>query len=170
MRPEIAAILTDVSRWVRARQDVHGLLLVGSYPSGKARLDSDVDLVIVADAPKAYENADWVQAAVGQRPIRRTQGERFGNVWSLFAMLADGPEIEFSFAEPSWLKADPPAPEVCRIVCTGVVVLHDPHGQLLALCQACGVKPQYGATMGPDRPLVAPPVPAPTRRSHGTGT
>jgi hypothetical protein len=141
MGPEIAAILTDVGRWARLRRDVRALVLVGSYASGKARPDSDVDLVIVADAPKAYKNTDWVQSAVGQRSILGTHGEQFGNVWSLFVTLADGPEIEFSFAEPSWVKADPPAPEVCRIVSDGVVILHDPHGQLLALCQACGVKP-----------------------------
>ena len=61
-------------------------------------------------------------------PIRRrsaprsgTRRERFGNVWSLFVTLAEGPEIEFTFAERSWVKTDPPAPEVCRIVRDGVV-------------------------------------------------
>jgi hypothetical protein len=68
-----------------------------------------------------------------------TRQERFGNVWSLFVTLAEGPEIEFTFAERSWAKADPPAPEVCRVLRDGIVVLHDPHGELLALSRACGV-------------------------------
>jgi Nucleotidyltransferase domain len=87
------------------------LALVGSQASGKARDDSDVDLVIVADTPGAYQNADWLQSAVGQRAIVATCGQPFGNVRSLFVTLAEGPEIEFTFAERSWLKTDPLAPE-----------------------------------------------------------
>jgi predicted nucleotidyltransferase len=139
MRPEVSAILADVCRWARSRSDIRGLALVGSHAAGRPRDDSDVDLIVVTDAAGAYQNADWVQSAVGQRAIVATRGQRFGNVWSLFVTLADGPEIEFTFAERSWARADPPAPEVCRIVRDGVAVLHDPRGELLALCKACSV-------------------------------
>ena len=145
MRPEVSAILADVCRWARSRSDILGVALVGSHASGRARDDSDVDLVIVTDTPGAYQNADWVRSAVGQRAIVGTRRERFGNVWSLFVTLPEGPEIEFTFAERSWVKTDPPAPEVCRIVRAGVAILHDPLGDLLALCKACGV-----ASMGSD--------------------
>jgi hypothetical protein len=59
----------------------------------------------------------------------------------LFVRPAEAPEIEFTFTERAWTKADPPAPEVCRVVRDGIVILDDPHGELLALCKACGVKP-----------------------------
>jgi predicted nucleotidyltransferase len=146
MRPGVSAVLADVCRWARSRSDIRGLALVGSHASGKARDDSDVDLVIVADTPGAYQNADWLQSAVGQRAIVATCGQPFGNVWSLFVTLAEGPEIEFTFAERSWVKTDPLAPEVCRIVRDGVAILFDPLGELLALCKACGV-----ASMGQTR-------------------
>jgi hypothetical protein len=137
---EISAILADVSRWARSRSDVRGLAVVGSYASGKARPDSDVDLVIVTDDPAAYGNAVWMHQAVGRCAVTESRRERFGNVWSTFVTLAQGPEIEFTFAEPSWAKADPPAAEVCDIVRGGIVILHDPHGELRALCSACGAK------------------------------
>jgi hypothetical protein len=145
MRPAVAVILADVARWARSRADIHGLALVGSYASGKARPDSDLDVIILADAPEAYEGADWVQCAIGQRRVVATRKQRFGNVWSLFVALAEDPVIEFTFAERSWAKSDPPAPEVCRIVRDGMVVLCDPLGELLRLSKACGVKPQSDA-------------------------
>jgi hypothetical protein len=132
-------MLADIARWVRSRPDLRVLALIGSYAAGKARPDSDIDLVLIANAPEAYQNIGWVRDAVHRRPVAGTRSERFGNVWSLFATLAEGPEIEFTFAERSWAKADPPAPEVCRVLRDGIVVLHDPHGELLALSRACGI-------------------------------
>jgi nucleotidyltransferase-like protein len=145
MPPDISAILTDTRRWARSRSDIRALALVGSYASGNARPDSDIDLVIVADAPDTYQTADWVQSAVGQRGVLGAQLEQFGNVWSMFVALAEGPEIEFTFAQRSWVRTDPPAAEVCRIVRGGIVILYDPHGELIALCDACGVR-QWGQT------------------------
>lgn len=141
MEFEIAPILADIRRWTQARPDVHALALVGSYVSGRAHAESDIDLIIIADAPEAYQSASWVQDAVARRAVVGTRSEQFGNVWSLFTTLAEGPGIEFTFAERSWATADPPAPEVCRIVRDGIVILYDPRDELLALCKACGMKP-----------------------------
>jgi len=140
MSPEISAILADVRRWAAARPDIRAMALVGSQASGHARPDSDVDLVIVADAPDAYRNTGWVKPALAQRAVVGTRWEPFGNVWSLFVALAEGPEIEFTFTERSWVRMDPPAAEVCRILCGGVLILHDPHRELLTLCSACGAR------------------------------
>jgi predicted nucleotidyltransferase len=140
MPPEISAVLADFCRWARPRSDIRGMALVGSQASGRAGAQSDVDLVIVADAPDAYQNTGWLQSATAQRAVLETRSERFGNVWSLFVALAEGPEIEFTFAGRSWVNTDPPAAEVCRIVCDGVVILHDPHRELLTLCSACGAR------------------------------
>lgn len=141
MGPELATILTDIRRWVQSRLDLHGLALVGSHASGRARADSDVDLVIPTDGIAAHQGADWVERALDGCHITGTDAEWHGNVWSLFVRLAEGPEVELTFTERSWTKADPPAPEVCRVVRDGIVILYDPHGELLALCNACGVKP-----------------------------
>jgi hypothetical protein len=103
MAPEIAAILSDIGRWLGSRPDLHGLALVGSYASVKAGADSDIDLVLPADAVAAYHDGNCVQDALGGgRAIAGTSDEWFGNVWSLFVRLADGPEVEFTFAERSW--------------------------------------------------------------------
>jgi hypothetical protein len=143
MSPEIAAILTDIGRWVRSRPDLRGLALVGSHASARARANSDIDLILPTDAIAAYQDDDWVQNALGsRRAIAETRGEWFGNVWSLFVRLAEGREVEFTFAERSWTSTHPPDPEVCRVVHDGIVILHDPDGELLALCRACGVQPR----------------------------
>jgi predicted nucleotidyltransferase len=146
---EVAAILADVSRWARSSPDVRAVALVGSRASGRARADSDVDLIVIADAPEAYQDLQWVERAVAQRAVMATRSERFGNVWSLFATLIEGSEIEFTFAERSWVKSDPPAPEVCRVVRDGIAILYDPLGELLALCAACGVSPAGASQSDP---------------------
>jgi len=142
MSREITPILADVRRWARSRGDVRALALVGSYVSGNAGPDSDVDLVVVTDDPDTYGSPDWTRGAVGQRLILQTHREQFGNVWSTFVTLAEGPEIEFTFAGRSWAKSDPPAPEVCRIVREGIAILYDPLGEMRALCEACGARSQ----------------------------
>jgi len=137
MQRMVADILADVRRWARTRGDVRGVALVGSYAAGKQRPDSDVDLVIIVEQPDAYRNGDWATAAVGGRAVVGTRAESFGDAWSLFVRLAEGPEIEFTFAGPAWADAAPPREEVRRIVRHGCMVLHDPLGELDALLVAC---------------------------------
>jgi hypothetical protein len=139
MERAVVDVLADVQRWARSRPDVRGVALVGSHASGKARPDSDVDLMIVTDAPEAYRNGDWVTAAVAGRGIAGMREEAFGNAWSLFVRLAQGLEIEFTFAGPAWASTSPPRQEVCGIVRQGLVILHDPLGELDALSAACRV-------------------------------
>jgi hypothetical protein len=138
MQRKAADILADVRRWARSRPDVRGVALVGSYASGKQRPDSDIDLVIIADNPETYRNGDWAGAAAGGRRVAGTREETFGDGWSLFVRLAEGPEIEFTFAGPAWANTAPPREEVRRIVQEGFMVLHDPLGELDALLIACG--------------------------------
>jgi hypothetical protein len=137
MERRVADFLADVRRWARARQDIHGVALVGSYAAGTHGPQSDIDLVIVAVAPEIYQNADWVAVAVGGRPITGTRSETFGDAWSLFVKLAEYPEIEFTFAGPAWASTGPPREEVAGIVRQGFLVLHDPLGKLDALSSAC---------------------------------
>jgi len=137
MQREVADILAVVRRWARSRGDVRGVALVGSYAAGRPRPNSDVDLIIVAEDPDAYRKADWAAAAVGGRKVAGTCAETFGDVWSLFVTLAEGPEIEFTFAGPTWARATPPREEVRRVVQDGFMVLHDPFGELDALSIAC---------------------------------
>lgn len=47
-------------------------------------------------------------------------------------------DVDLAIVTDTWVKTDPPAPEVCRIVRNGIVILYDPHRELLALSSACG--------------------------------
>jgi hypothetical protein len=66
------AFLTAFVAWAERRDDVKGLLLVGS----RARIDmpadewSDVDLTLVVDEPGRYlDDGDWLEE-FGRRPLR----------------------------------------------------------------------------------------------------
>ncbi len=48
--------------WASAQPDVQAIALVGSYARGAARVDSDVDLVILTDQPQKYlEEITWLE-------------------------------------------------------------------------------------------------------------
>lgn len=44
---DIYLFLNSVRKWTNQNEDIKALILVGSYAIGKAREDSDVDLVII---------------------------------------------------------------------------------------------------------------------------
>jgi hypothetical protein len=46
--------LVQLRQWAEEQSDIRGFLLVGSCARGDARLDSDVDLVILTDCPTRY--------------------------------------------------------------------------------------------------------------------
>ena len=49
-------------RWANQREDVAGLLLVGSHARGSARPDSDIDILLLVDEPEPYvSDQEWVQ-------------------------------------------------------------------------------------------------------------
>jgi hypothetical protein len=134
---KVADILADVRRWARTRSDIRGVALVGSYASGTQHPNSDVDVVIATVSPETYQNAEWTAMAVGRRAIAATRSQTFGDAWSLFVTLAEGPEIEFTFVGPTWAGTRPPREEVSRIVQQGFLILHDPRGDLGSLAIAC---------------------------------
>jgi predicted nucleotidyltransferase len=52
MTPAFALSLTNaIADWVEDRSDLRALGLVGSWAKGTARADSDLDLLVLADAP-----------------------------------------------------------------------------------------------------------------------
>lgn len=45
-----------ISRWVDEKPDILGIALVGSHARNEARIDSDIDLVILCKEPNIYFN------------------------------------------------------------------------------------------------------------------
>ncbi|MEU9671251.1 nucleotidyltransferase domain-containing protein [Streptomyces bobili] len=53
-RDEVRAVVERVTGWAAGREDIGGVLLVGSWARGAARAHSDVDLVVLTTEPGRY--------------------------------------------------------------------------------------------------------------------
>lgn len=60
-RERAAAMIESVRRWAERRDDIRGLVLVGSHARGDAALDSDIDLVLLCTEPALYvRQTRWI--------------------------------------------------------------------------------------------------------------
>ncbi|MEU3506413.1 nucleotidyltransferase domain-containing protein [Streptomyces longwoodensis] len=128
---EIDDIIGRITAWCGDREDVVGLLLVGSCARGAARPDSDVDLVLLTTEPSRYvlENTWVADLRLGE--VIRTRS--WGPVTERRCRTASGLEVELAVGSPDWARTDPVDPGTRRVVAHGARVLHDPAGVLAAL-------------------------------------
>jgi UTP:GlnB (protein PII) uridylyltransferase len=56
---EIEDVIHRVTRWAADRDDIVGLLLVGSFARNAARPDSDIDLVVLTHDTTRYPDSAW---------------------------------------------------------------------------------------------------------------
>lgn len=98
--PGIEALLRALSAWAAAEPLIDAVLLVGSHARGQARADSDVDLVILTPVPDRFTGAPRWSARFGK--VERHAIEGWGDVTSVRVWYANGLEVEFGFARPSW--------------------------------------------------------------------
>ncbi|MFF4038446.1 nucleotidyltransferase domain-containing protein [Streptomyces sp. NPDC001816] len=57
---EVDGVIFHITRWARDREDIVGLLLVGSCARNAARPDSDIDIVLLTtDEPRYLDDAAW---------------------------------------------------------------------------------------------------------------
>ncbi len=131
-------LIAAIPQWAQRRADLRGLALVGSYATGNPTPTSDVDLVILTDAPETYAgDQQWV-CELGVP--RGTAIERWGKLTTVRVFFQDGPEVEFGFAKTEWC-AVPVDPGTRRVVSGGIHVLHDPEHLFANLLQACSDSP-----------------------------
>ncbi|MEU8654967.1 nucleotidyltransferase domain-containing protein [Streptomyces sp. NPDC048737] len=57
-RDEVRSVVRRVTRWAAGREDVVGVLLVGSWARGAGRADLDVDLLVLTVEPGRYVAED----------------------------------------------------------------------------------------------------------------
>jgi predicted nucleotidyltransferase len=89
-------------RWSSTRPDIQAVALIGSYARNAATETSDVDLVILADDPRAYlDDLEWTK--VFGIVITR-QVEDYGMLTSLRVWYESGLEIEYGFATREWIR------------------------------------------------------------------
>ena len=133
-------LIEAVATWARRQNGVHGLALVGSHARGQARIDSDMDFVmLVTDSSTFRADGAWLsfipQMGLGLR-VARWQNEDYGVAWSRRVWRYPKGEIEFTLASPSWASLTPIDPGTRRVMLEGCRLLHDPDGALMRLCFA----------------------------------
>jgi predicted nucleotidyltransferase len=86
--------------WASAQEDIQALALVGSYARGAARIDSDIDLVLLTDQPQKYlEDFKWLERF---GLVEKHQTEDYGKLISIRVWYQDGVEVEYGITTPDW--------------------------------------------------------------------
>ncbi|MGW3089723.1 nucleotidyltransferase domain-containing protein [Streptomyces sp. NPDC001108] len=132
---EINEVIDRITRWARGREDIVGLLLVGSCARNAARQESDIDIVLLTTEESQYLLEDAWAVELGLGELIRTQS--WGPVTERRYATASGMEVELGITSPTWAETDPVDPGTHRVVTDGARVLHDPAGILTGLLAAC---------------------------------
>jgi uncharacterized protein len=125
--PRADEIIAAVALWARSRADILGLALVGSRACGTARLDSDIDLVVLAAEPQVFRDDEAWLAEIpwSGAHVAVWHDADYAVAWSRHAVLNTGDEIEFTFCEPSWAATDPIDAGTLGVVSGGCHVVLD---------------------------------------------
>lgn len=132
-------ILEIVVDWAKTRDDIRGVVLVGSHARGEARSNSDIDLVLLADHPEGFRSANWPTIIDWSRAgvqVRNCVDEEYGAVWCRRIWLEPEGELEVGFAPLSWADVSPVDEGTKRVVRDGCRILYDPDGVLQRLTLA----------------------------------
>ena len=124
-------LLDRVVSWARARPDVRGVALVGSWARGDAGPDSDLDVVLLTTSPEAYmDSTPWPDAEL-------VETRDWGGLTERRLRLPSGLELELDIAPLAWASTDPLDEGTRRVVRDGMRILHDPDRLLEKLAAAC---------------------------------
>ncbi|MCP3937889.1 MAG: nucleotidyltransferase domain-containing protein [Actinomycetia bacterium] len=137
-RSEFREIGEAVRAWASTSDEIVGALLAGSWARGAARMDSDVDVVVVVTETECFVHSEsWIAEAVGKAAELVRTGD-WGALIERRVRLRSGLEIEFGFVKPSWAHTDPVDPGTHRVVTDGYEIWYDPEGHLTGLVATLG--------------------------------
>jgi predicted nucleotidyltransferase len=120
--------LRTFTNWANEQPDMLAVALVGSVACGTAGPDSDVDLVLITDAPRLYlQDTGWTNRF---GVVQKQLVEDYGLVQSLRVWYRGGPEVEYGLTDQRWL-ALPLDPATRRVIMDGLRVLME-RGPLLS--------------------------------------
>lgn len=132
-RDEARSVIGKVMTWSSANPGVRGVLVVGSWARNAARMDSDLDIVVLTGNPGHTDPAVWSDL-LGGALIRE---QDWGPLREVRLRLPTGFEVEMGVVAPSWAALDPVDEGTYRVVHDGHDVIYDPDGLLTDLSTAC---------------------------------
>ncbi len=104
-RDQVACLLDVLRDWAERDHQVVGMALVGSWASGRARPDSDIDVMMLVSNPIHYrETESWVDAIDWRKArlrVRQWVDVDYGMAWSRHLLCEPALEVGLSFAEPN---------------------------------------------------------------------
>jgi predicted nucleotidyltransferase len=129
---EIAELLAAVRAWAETRPDIRAIAVAGSWAHGDARMDSDLDLVVLSTEPEQYlGDSAWSRPFVPDAVLMDSRA--WGPLTELRFLRRSKLELDFGVAPPSWASIDPVDDGTRAVVSDGVTILHDPDGLLARL-------------------------------------
>ncbi|WP_028192491.1 nucleotidyltransferase domain-containing protein [Salinispora pacifica] len=131
---EVRSVLGVVVGWATGRAEVRGVVVVGSWARGAARMDSDVDIVVLTDQAR-YSAVEVWTGLLGGEVVRLAE---WGPLREVRVRRPSGLVVEVGVAPVSWADTDPVDAGTRRIVGDGHRIVHDPAGVLARLSVACG--------------------------------
>jgi predicted nucleotidyltransferase len=127
MKKQVTSLLNDVTKWAESRPEILGVALVGSYARGEAKIDSDVDLVLLASAPKEFiDKSEWTKDF---GVVKSYEVEDWGLVTSLRVYYQKDLEVEYGMTSSEWVS-EPIDEGTLRVIADGMKILFDRLGLL----------------------------------------
>lgn len=122
---ELRALEARAIRWATHRTDVAAVVLVGSFARNAARLDSDVDLILLVEDPEQLNtDTGWLaDLAPDAEPLRTGH---WGPVTEHRVATTTGLELEFGITAPSWAHL-PLDPGTAKVLGDGARPIYDPN-------------------------------------------
>ena len=130
---EAASVVAAVRAWADRHGDVQGVVVVGSWARDAARMDSDIDIVVLTDSPAHADPGVWL-GLLGGAVVRLQQ---WGPLREVRIRRPSGFDVEMGIAPADWAATDPVDPGTYRVMHDGHRIVHDPHGVVAALSRAC---------------------------------
>ena len=120
-------LLEEVTKWAEDQPGIIGVALVGSYARGEARVDSDIDLVLLAARPQDFINKPaWINQFGA---VKSYTVEDWGLVTSLRVYYEDGLEVEYGLTSSEWAE-EPIDDGTYRVISDGMRIFLDREGLL----------------------------------------
>ena len=123
---EYERVVAAVADWAVQRPDIRGVAVVGSWARDAARMDSDIDFVILTDRADLYiDDAAWISDVLGTDASLIAQ-RNWGVLTEQRVLRASGLEVDFGFAAKQWAATNPVEPGTKAVVSTGCRPISDP--------------------------------------------